>query len=155
MLDALQRLQSEDDRLGAARGRGVMIAVELVKSGTDEPDAEFARTVAASAHQAGVIVLACGTYGNVLRFLPRVPSPMSSSPRRSRSSPPSSRSPSHDHRHLHRQPVDRGSRWDVRCRRPRDGRGDPAGLERRHGGCEGGRRCGCGGVGVLAQCGAS
>ena len=70
MLDTLHRLQADDARLGDVRGRGAMIAVELVKSGTDEPDADLAKTVAAAAHQAGVIVLTCGTYGNVLRFLP-------------------------------------------------------------------------------------
>jgi 4-aminobutyrate aminotransferase/(S)-3-amino-2-methylpropionate transaminase len=70
MLDTLHRLQADDDRLGDVRGRGAMIAVELVRSGTDEPDADLAKAVAASAHRAGVIVLTCGTYGNVLRFLP-------------------------------------------------------------------------------------
>jgi len=47
-----------------------MIAVELVKSGRTEPDPELIRAVCAKAHQAGVIVLSCGTFGNVLRFLP-------------------------------------------------------------------------------------
>jgi 4-aminobutyrate aminotransferase/(S)-3-amino-2-methylpropionate transaminase len=70
MLDALHRAQADDDRIGDVRGRGAMIAVELVKSGTQEPDAELAKAVAASAHRSGVIVLTCGTYGNVLRFLP-------------------------------------------------------------------------------------
>lgn len=70
MLDALHRLQADDDRLGDVRGRGAMIAVELVKSGSDEPDPELTKAIATAAHQAGVIVLTCGTYGNVLRFLP-------------------------------------------------------------------------------------
>ena len=70
MLDTLHRLQADDDRIGDVRGRGAMIAVELVKAGTDEPDADLTKTVATAAHQAGVIVLTCGTYGNVLRFLP-------------------------------------------------------------------------------------
>jgi 4-aminobutyrate aminotransferase/(S)-3-amino-2-methylpropionate transaminase len=70
MLDTLHRLQADDDRLGDVRGRGAMIAVELVKSGTDEPDADLTKSVSTAAHQAGVIVLTCGTYGNVLRFLP-------------------------------------------------------------------------------------
>jgi 4-aminobutyrate aminotransferase/(S)-3-amino-2-methylpropionate transaminase len=47
-----------------------MIAVELVKPGTTEPAAELTKKLCASAHQAGVIVLSCGTFGNVLRFLP-------------------------------------------------------------------------------------
>jgi 4-aminobutyrate aminotransferase/(S)-3-amino-2-methylpropionate transaminase len=70
MLDRLHRLQADDDRLGDVRGRGAMIAVEIVKSGTDEPDPLLTNAVAAASHQAGVIVLTCGTYGNVLRFLP-------------------------------------------------------------------------------------
>ncbi|PQD97789.1 aspartate aminotransferase family protein [Mycolicibacterium parafortuitum] len=70
MKDKLHRLQAEDDRIGDVRGRGAMIAVELVKPGTTEPDAELAKKLSSAAHQAGVIVLTCGTYGNVLRFLP-------------------------------------------------------------------------------------
>jgi len=70
MKDRLGRLQADDDRIGDVRGRGAMIAVELVKSGTSEPDAELTKKLAAGAHAAGVIVLTCGTFGNVLRFLP-------------------------------------------------------------------------------------
>jgi 4-aminobutyrate aminotransferase/(S)-3-amino-2-methylpropionate transaminase len=70
MLDRLHRLQADDDRVGDVRGRGAMIAVELVRPGTLEPDPELAKEVASAAHREGVIVLTCGTYGNVLRFLP-------------------------------------------------------------------------------------
>jgi 4-aminobutyrate aminotransferase/(S)-3-amino-2-methylpropionate transaminase len=70
MKDRLGRLQADDDRIGDVRGRGAMIAVELVKSGTIEPDADLTKALLAGAHAAGVIVLSCGTYGNVLRFLP-------------------------------------------------------------------------------------
>jgi 4-aminobutyrate aminotransferase/(S)-3-amino-2-methylpropionate transaminase len=70
MKDRLGRMQADDDRLGDVRGRGAMIAVELVKSGTIEPDADLTKALCAGAHAAGVIVLSCGTYGNVLRFLP-------------------------------------------------------------------------------------
>ncbi|MGV0742478.1 4-aminobutyrate--2-oxoglutarate transaminase [Mycolicibacterium sp. XJ870] len=70
MKDRLGRLQAEDDRVGDVRGRGAMIAMELVKPGTTEPDAELTKALCAGAHAAGVIVLSCGTYGNVLRFLP-------------------------------------------------------------------------------------
>jgi 4-aminobutyrate aminotransferase/(S)-3-amino-2-methylpropionate transaminase len=66
----LGRLQAEDDRIGDVRGRGAMIAVELVKSGTDDPNPELTKELSAAAHAAGVIVLTCGTYGNILRFLP-------------------------------------------------------------------------------------
>jgi 4-aminobutyrate aminotransferase/(S)-3-amino-2-methylpropionate transaminase len=70
MKDRLHRLQAEDERIGDVRGRGAMVAVELVKPGTTDPDGDLAKKLAAGAHAAGVIVLTCGTYGNVLRFLP-------------------------------------------------------------------------------------
>ena len=47
-----------------------MMAVELVTAGTTDPDPALAKAVSAAAHRQGVIVLTCGTYGNVLRFLP-------------------------------------------------------------------------------------
>ena len=70
MKERLGRMQAEDDRIGDVRGRGAMIAVELVRSGTSDPDPDLTRAVLAGAHAAGVIVLLCGTFGNVLRFLP-------------------------------------------------------------------------------------
>ena len=70
MLGRLRALQARDGRLGDVRGRGAMIAVEFVVEGSTDPDPALARQVAAAAHQQGVIVLTCGTYGNVLRFLP-------------------------------------------------------------------------------------
>ncbi|MFC9694536.1 4-aminobutyrate--2-oxoglutarate transaminase [Kribbella sp. NPDC056951] len=62
--------QKEDDRIGDVRGRGAMIAVELVQPGTSDPAPDLAKAVATACHQQGIIVLTCGTYGNVLRFLP-------------------------------------------------------------------------------------
>ncbi|BBY66434.1 4-aminobutyrate--2-oxoglutarate transaminase [Mycolicibacterium helvum] len=70
MKDKLGRLQADDDRIGDVRGRGAMIAVELVKSGSAEPDPDLAKNLAAKAHSQGVLVLTCGTFGNILRFLP-------------------------------------------------------------------------------------
>jgi len=70
MKDRLGRLQAEDDRIGDVRGRGAMIAMELVKSNTTDPDPDLTKALCAGCHAAGVIVLSCGTFGNVLRFLP-------------------------------------------------------------------------------------
>ncbi|OBH27524.1 4-aminobutyrate transaminase [Mycobacterium sp. E342] len=68
--EPLLRLQAGDDRIGDVRGRGAMIAIELVKSGTAEPDAELTRTLSTAAHAAGVVVLTCGMFGNIIRLLP-------------------------------------------------------------------------------------
>ncbi|ORW29623.1 4-aminobutyrate aminotransferase [Mycobacterium paraense] len=68
--EPLLRLQAADDRIGDVRGRGAMIAIELVKSGTAEPDAELTKKLSTAAHAAGVIVLTCGMFGNIIRLLP-------------------------------------------------------------------------------------
>jgi 4-aminobutyrate aminotransferase / (S)-3-amino-2-methylpropionate transaminase / 5-aminovalerate transaminase len=70
MLGRLHRMQAEDNRIGDVRGRGAMIAVELVHQDSTDPDSGFTTAVATAAREKGVIVLTCGTYGNVLRFLP-------------------------------------------------------------------------------------
>ncbi|GLZ01848.1 4-aminobutyrate--2-oxoglutarate transaminase [Actinoplanes sp. NBRC 103695] len=64
----LPRLRSLS--VGDVRGRGAMVAVELVRPGGIEPDPVRAATAAKACHDAGLLVLTCGTYGNVLRFLP-------------------------------------------------------------------------------------
>ncbi|MEV4730272.1 4-aminobutyrate--2-oxoglutarate transaminase [Saccharopolyspora sp. NPDC049426] len=69
-LPRLSRMRDADPRIGDVRGRGAMLAVELVDPATAAPDPELARAVATAAHAQGVIVLVCGTHGNVLRFLP-------------------------------------------------------------------------------------
>ncbi|MCV7384348.1 4-aminobutyrate--2-oxoglutarate transaminase [Mycolicibacter longobardus] len=70
VLERLSRLQADDDRIGDVRGRGAMIAVELVRPETAEPDPALTKALATACHRAGVIVLTCGTFGNVLRLLP-------------------------------------------------------------------------------------
>ncbi|MFB9237853.1 4-aminobutyrate--2-oxoglutarate transaminase [Plantactinospora siamensis] len=70
MLPRLRGLAERDARIAEVRGRGAMLAVELVRPGTLEPDPVATATVAAACHRAGLLVLTCGTYGNVLRFLP-------------------------------------------------------------------------------------
>ncbi|RKT85916.1 4-aminobutyrate aminotransferase / (S)-3-amino-2-methylpropionate transaminase [Saccharopolyspora antimicrobica] len=52
------------------RGRGAMIGIEFVKPGTTEPDPELTAKIAKTCHARGVVLLTCGTYGNVIRLLP-------------------------------------------------------------------------------------
>ncbi|XPP25513.1 MAG: 4-aminobutyrate--2-oxoglutarate transaminase [Leucobacter sp.] len=63
-------LQASEDRIGDVRGRGGMSAIELVESGSKTPNAALTGAIAKSASEQGVLVLTCGTYGNVIRFLP-------------------------------------------------------------------------------------
>ncbi|GAA2492097.1 4-aminobutyrate--2-oxoglutarate transaminase [Streptomyces thermolineatus] len=75
MLGRLRALQdkyagSASFSIGDVRGRGAMIAVELVKPGGKEPHPEATAAVAKACHAEGLVVLTAGTYGNVLRFLP-------------------------------------------------------------------------------------
>ncbi|GGO76834.1 4-aminobutyrate--2-oxoglutarate transaminase [Nonomuraea cavernae] len=70
MLPRLESMRERFDVIGDVRGRGAMIAIELVKPGTTEPDAAAVAEVARRCHAEGLLVLTAGTYGNVLRFLP-------------------------------------------------------------------------------------
>jgi 4-aminobutyrate aminotransferase/(S)-3-amino-2-methylpropionate transaminase len=70
MTARLTELASRHPAIGEVRGRGAMVAVELVRPGTREPDAATTAAVAKACHAEGVVVLTCGTYGNVLRLLP-------------------------------------------------------------------------------------
>jgi 4-aminobutyrate aminotransferase/(S)-3-amino-2-methylpropionate transaminase len=70
MLPRLRQLAQAHPVIGDVRGRGAMIAMELVQPGTLEPDAAAASKVARTCHANGMIVLTCGTFGNVLRLLP-------------------------------------------------------------------------------------
>jgi 4-aminobutyrate aminotransferase/(S)-3-amino-2-methylpropionate transaminase len=70
----LTALQERFDIIGDVRGRGAMMAIELVQPGTAQttkaPNTEAVNALAAHAAQNGVLVLTAGTWGNVLRFLP-------------------------------------------------------------------------------------
>jgi 4-aminobutyrate aminotransferase/(S)-3-amino-2-methylpropionate transaminase len=70
MVPRLKKIAEDCGVIGNVRGRGAMIAVEITKPGTDEPDAEMTSKVAKLCHNEGVLVLTAGTYSNVLRFLP-------------------------------------------------------------------------------------
>ena len=67
-----EQAQQDDPRIGDIRGRGAMMAVELVDPKTKAPLADAVNHVAIEARKQGVITLTAGTYGNVLRFLPPV-----------------------------------------------------------------------------------
>jgi 4-aminobutyrate aminotransferase/(S)-3-amino-2-methylpropionate transaminase len=66
----LRTMAEADPRIGDVRGHGAMIAAEFVDPATGEPDAALTARIAKESIAQGVIVLTCGTYGNIIRFLP-------------------------------------------------------------------------------------
>jgi 4-aminobutyrate aminotransferase/(S)-3-amino-2-methylpropionate transaminase len=70
MLPRLRAMAERNPAIGDVRGRGAMVAIELVKPGTKDPDPEITARILARCHAEGLLALTAGTYGNVLRFLP-------------------------------------------------------------------------------------
>lgn len=70
MKPRLEAMKAKLPIIGDIRGRGAMIAIELVKPGTKDPNPEVTGAAAKLCHAAGVVILTAGTYGNVMRFLP-------------------------------------------------------------------------------------
>jgi 4-aminobutyrate aminotransferase/(S)-3-amino-2-methylpropionate transaminase len=70
MRPRLEALAARHPQIGDVRGRGAMLAIELVEADGSTPNPALAAAVSAATHRAGLVTLTCGTYGNVLRFLP-------------------------------------------------------------------------------------
>ena len=68
--DGLLDLQKRYPRIGDVRGLGFMLAIEMVADDSKQsPDAALAQKVIDEARHAGLLVIKCGVYRNVVRFL--------------------------------------------------------------------------------------
>ena len=65
----LESIRATTPEISDIRGPGFMVAVEFANPGTKQPDADFTNRVKAEAQKRGLILLTCGVYGNVVRFL--------------------------------------------------------------------------------------
>jgi len=65
----LEGLRGRVPQLAEVRGIGSMLAAEFCDPASGAPDAEFTKRVQALALQRGLMLLSCGSYGNVVRFL--------------------------------------------------------------------------------------
>ena len=66
----LDELAAENEHAGEVRGLGPMLALELVQDReTKEPAADLAKATTAAARERGLVLLSCGTLGNVIRVL--------------------------------------------------------------------------------------
>ena len=70
MMTRLKTMAAIDKRIADVRGLGAMVAIELCRDGDPhQPNADLAKALAAEATKRGLILLTCGTYGNVVRIL--------------------------------------------------------------------------------------
>jgi 4-aminobutyrate aminotransferase/(S)-3-amino-2-methylpropionate transaminase len=68
---ALDGFAQRHASIGEVRGLGAMLALELVTDRqSKQPDPELAMRIVAEAAKRGLLLLTCGTYGNVVRLLP-------------------------------------------------------------------------------------
>ena len=63
------KMRSNLNCIGDVRGLGAMCAIELVKDAGGEPSPQLTQALMKVANENGLILLSCGTYGNVIRFL--------------------------------------------------------------------------------------
>ena len=70
LFESLNALKAQYPIIGDVRGRGAMVAIELVKPGSKDPNPEAMTKVIKYCQSKGVLILTAGTYGNVIRFLP-------------------------------------------------------------------------------------
>jgi 4-aminobutyrate aminotransferase len=69
LLARLKKLQLSNRSIADVRGLGAMIACEFVNPQTSAPDADRTKQIQLAALKKGLLLLTCGVYGNVLRFL--------------------------------------------------------------------------------------
>ncbi len=68
LMGGLLELQRDFPVLGDVRGRGLMIGTEFSSKG--QPDPETCKRVQGACLEKNLLLLTCGTYGNVIRWIP-------------------------------------------------------------------------------------
>ena len=70
VVKTMEGMAETDPRIGEVRGLGAMVGVELVKDRESrDPDADLTKAITNAALEQGLIILSCGSYGNVLRLM--------------------------------------------------------------------------------------
>jgi 4-aminobutyrate aminotransferase / (S)-3-amino-2-methylpropionate transaminase / 5-aminovalerate transaminase len=70
MAGSLRELAREIPAIGEVRNLGAMVAMELVRNRDPHaPDADLTKALTRRAAEKGLVLLSCGIYGNVIRFL--------------------------------------------------------------------------------------
>jgi 4-aminobutyrate aminotransferase/(S)-3-amino-2-methylpropionate transaminase len=70
LTSSLRTMAKQHSCIAEVRGLGAMVAMEICKNGNPkQPDAELTKAISGEAARRGLILLTCGTYGNVVRIL--------------------------------------------------------------------------------------
>lgn len=70
LMDGLEELQSRYPVIGEVRGLGLMVGVELSEPNSHKPFPEIAKSIQNACLERDLLLLTCGTYGNVIRWIP-------------------------------------------------------------------------------------
>jgi 4-aminobutyrate aminotransferase len=70
LMTGLRKLQEDYPQIGDVRGRGLMIGTEFIVDGKQAKAKQLVKDVIHSAEEKGMLLLSCGTYDNVLRWIP-------------------------------------------------------------------------------------
>jgi 4-aminobutyrate aminotransferase len=68
LMGGLQKLQEQNPVIGDVRGRGLMVATEFTTQG--QPDQIITKAVQQACLERDLLLLTCGTYENVIRWIP-------------------------------------------------------------------------------------
>ncbi|MGD9091931.1 MAG: aspartate aminotransferase family protein [Anaerolineales bacterium] len=68
LMDGLRKLQSQYPVISEVRGRGLMVGVEFTQD--SKPDMDTTKSVQLACLNRNLILLTCGTYENVIRWIP-------------------------------------------------------------------------------------
>ncbi|MBM4460557.1 MAG: aminotransferase class III-fold pyridoxal phosphate-dependent enzyme [Chloroflexi bacterium] len=68
LMAGLHRLQADFPVIGDVRGLGLMVGVEFTRDG--QPDTVACKAVVKACQEDGLLLLTCGTYDNVVRWIP-------------------------------------------------------------------------------------
>jgi 4-aminobutyrate aminotransferase len=70
LMTGLRKLQEEYPQIGDVRGKGLMVGTEFIVDGTQAKAKQLVKDVIHSSEEKGMLLLSCGTYDNILRWIP-------------------------------------------------------------------------------------
>ncbi len=70
LMTGLRKFQEEYPQIGDVRGKGLMVGTEFIVDGTQAKAKQLVKDIVHSAEAKGMLLLSCGTYDNILRWIP-------------------------------------------------------------------------------------